>query len=159
MYCTEPDINISGAVQDNGTALTSFRGMLDYGIITPEEFEIMKTHTIKGCEILDQFEFIYDDNLFKVIYDICRYHHEKYDGRGYPDGLEGEDIPIWAQIVSVADVYEALVSKRVYKDAFAHDTAINMIKNGECGAFSEKMMDCLDKAGNELNGIIKARRD
>ncbi|MBR5337649.1 MAG: response regulator [Lachnospiraceae bacterium] len=155
----EVDIITASAMHDIGKIAISDTILLKPGRLTPEEFEIMKTHTIKGCEILDQFEFIYDDNLFKVIYDICRYHHEKYDGRGYPDGLEGEDIPIWAQIVSVADVYEALVSKRVYKDAFAHDTAINMIKNGECGAFSEKMMDCLDKAGNELNGIIKARRD
>ena len=119
----------------------------------------MKTHTTLGCDILERFEFIYDDDLYRIIYDICRYHHEKYDGRGYPDGLEGEDIPIWAQIVSVADVYEALVSKRVYKDAYAHDTAIKMINDGECGIFSSKMLDCLNKAGEELHGIIKTRKE
>ena len=90
---------------------------------------------------------------------IAKYHHEKYDGKGYPDGLAGEDIPIWAQIVSVADVYEALVSKRVYKDAYAHDTVLEMIKNGECGQFSDKMMHCLDCAKDELRDIIKKREN
>ncbi len=153
------DIVTASAMHDIGKIAISDIILLKPGRLTPEEFEIMKGHTIKGCEILDKFEFIYDDDLYKIIYDICRYHHEKYDGKGYPDGLSGEDIPIWAQIVSIADVYEALVSKRVYKDAFAHETAIQMIKNGDCGAFSEKMLYCLEKASNELNGIIKARRD
>ena len=153
------DIITASAMHDIGKIAISDTILLKPGKLTAEEFDIMKTHTTKGCEILDEFEFIYDDDLFKIIYDICRYHHEKYDGRGYPDGLAGEDIPIWAQIVSVADVYEALVSKRVYKDSFAHETAIKMIQDGECGQFSAKMLDCLDKAGDELHRIILSRSE
>ncbi len=152
------NIVTASAMHDIGKIAVSDIILLKPGKLTPEEFEIMKSHTVKGCEILDKFEFIYDDDLFKIIYDICRYHHEKYDGKGYPDGLVGEEIPIWAQVVSVADVYEALVSKRVYKAAFSHETAIRMITDGECGAFSEKMLHCLQKAGDELKGIIDARR-
>ena len=153
------DIITASAMHDIGKIAVSDTILLKPGRLTPEEFEIMKTHTTLGCDILEKFEFIYDDDLYRIIYDICRYHHEKYDGRGYPDGLEGEDIPIWAQIVSVADVYEALVSKRVYKDAYAHDTAIKMINDGECGIFSPKMLDCLNNAGEELHGIIKTRKE
>ena len=153
------DIITASAMHDIGKIAVSDTILLKPGRLTPEEFEIMKTHTTLGCDILERFEFIYDDDLYRIIYDICRYHHEKYDGKGYPDGLEGEDIPIWAQIVSVADVYEALVSKRVYKDAYAHDTAIKMINDGECGIFSPKMLDCLNKAGEELHGIIKTRKE
>ncbi|MBE6013883.1 MAG: response regulator [Lachnospiraceae bacterium] len=151
------DIITASAMHDIGKIAIPDSILLKPGRLTPEEFEAMKAHTTKGCEILERFDFIYDDDLYKIIYDICRYHHEKYDGRGYPDGLEGEDIPIWAQVVAVADVYEALVSKRCYKDAYDHDTALDMIKNGECGAFSNKILDCLIKAGDELKAIIEAR--
>lgn len=149
----------ASSMHDIGKISISDTILLKPGKLTPEEFNEMMTHTTKGCEILEQFEFINDDTLYKYIYEICRYHHEKYDGKGYPDGLAGEDIPIWAQIVSVADVYEALVSKRVYKDAYAHDTVLEMIKNGECGQFSDKMMHCLDCAKDELRDIIKKREN
>lgn len=110
------------------------------GRLTPEEFEQMKLHTVKGCEILSQMSNLLDDDLYNYSYDICRHHHERWDGRGYPDGLKGDNISIWAQVVSVADVYDALVSPRCYKKAFPHEVAMKMITNGECGVFNPKIM-------------------
>lgn len=111
------------------------------GRLTNEEFEIMKQHTVKGCEILQNIPDMMDEAIYNYSYDICRHHHERWDGRGYPDGLSGDDISIWAQVVSVADVYDALTSERVYKKAFSHDTAVEMIFNGECGAFNPKVLE------------------
>lgn len=111
------------------------------GKLTAEEFEIMKQHTIKGCEILQNIPDIMDNGIYNYSYDICRHHHERWDGRGYPDGLSGDDISIWAQVVSIADVYDALTSERVYKKAFSHDTAVDMIFHGECGAFNPKVLE------------------
>lgn len=111
------------------------------GRLTAEEFEIMKQHTIKGCEILQNIPDIMDNGIYNYSYDICRHHHERWDGRGYPDGLSGDDISIWAQVVSIADVYDALTSERVYKKAFSHDTAVDMIFHGECGAFNPKVLE------------------
>lgn len=113
------------------------------GRLTDEEFEIMKTHTLIGARMLDELEIYKEEPLVKVAYQICRWHHERYDGRGYPDGLKGEEIPISAQVVSVADVYDALVSERVYKKAFSHEKAIDMIVNGECGQFNPLLIECL----------------
>lgn len=110
--------------------------------LTEEEYEYMKSHTIRGCEILNNVKGVWDETYSRVCYDICRHHHERYDGKGYPDGLAGEDIPISAQIVSVADVYDALVSERVYKGAFTKDQAFHMIVTGECGVFSPKILEC-----------------
>ncbi len=110
--------------------------------LTYEEFRIMKQHTIKGCEILDQLDSGEQNDYFRYCYDICRYHHEKYDGMGYPDGLVGDQIPIWAQVVSLADCYDALTSERTYKSAYSHEQAVEMIRTGACGAFSDEMMDC-----------------
>lgn len=113
------------------------------GKLTQEEFEIMKTHTLIGAKMIENLEGFQEEPLVKVTYAICRWHHERWDGRGYPDGLKGDAIPISAQIVSIADVYDALTSKRVYKDAFAHEKAIWMILNGECGLFNPLLLDCL----------------
>ena len=113
------------------------------GKLTKEEFEIMKTHTLIGADMLKDIQVQYGEELVKIAYEICRWHHERYDGRGYPDGLKGEEIPISAQVVSLADVYDALVSERVYKKAFSHETAIEMIKNGECGIFNPILMECM----------------
>lgn len=123
------------------------------GRLTPEEFEQMKLHTVKGCEILSQMPNLLDDDLYNYSYDICRHHHERWDGRGYPDGLKGDNISIWAQVVSVADVYDALVSPRCYKKAFPHEVAMKMIINGECGVFNPKIM----AAFRECEEQIKAR--
>lgn len=113
------------------------------GKLTKEEFEIMKTHTLIGAKMVEHLEAFREEPLVKVTYAICRWHHERWDGRGYPDGLKGDAIPISAQIVSIADVYDALTSKRVYKDAFAHEKAIQMILDGECGLFNPLLLDCL----------------
>lgn len=123
------------------------------GRLTKEEFEIMKTHTTIGSEMLDNIEGYGDEPLVRTAYAICRWHHERYDGRGYPDGLVGEQIPISAQIVALADVYDALVSKRSYKEAFSHETAVHMILNGECGAFNPLILDCLRSAADKIPQI------
>jgi len=113
------------------------------GRLTPEEFEIMKTHTVKGCEMLSNLDRMTDREYLQYAYNICRYHHERWDGRGYPNGLKGESIPICAQVVGVTDCYDALTSDRVYKKALAPEQAVNMILNGDCGAFSPKLLECL----------------
>ncbi len=125
------------------------------GRLTPEEFEIMKTHSAVGADMLSQLSFYQDEPLVKIAYEICRYHHERYDGRGYPDGLKGDEIPLSAQIVSIADVYDALTSERVYKSAYSHDEAMRMIKNGECGAFNPILLDCLDDISDKLKKEMK----
>lgn len=122
------------------------------GRLTEEEFEMMKQHTVKGCEILQNIPDIMDEGIYNYSYDICRHHHERWDGRGYPDGLSGDDISIWAQVVSVADVYDALTSDRVYKKAFSHDTAVNMIYNNECGVFNPKVLKAFE---NIVDQIVK----
>ncbi len=114
----------------------------------------MKTHTTQGSDLLEQIEGIWDDDYQKTSYEICRHHHERYDGRGYPDGLKGEDIPISAQIVSVADVYDALVCERVYKAAFPKDKAFEMILNGECGTFSPKLMESFKKVKEKFEKLV-----
>ena len=120
------------------------------GRLTAEEFEIMKTHTLIGASILENLEMYQDEPLVKMAYDICRWHHERYDGKGYPDGLKGEEIPISAQVVSLADVYDALVSKRVYKEGYSHEKTMQMILNGECGTFNPILLDCLKDIQSDI---------
>lgn len=130
--------------------------LLKPGKLTDEEFEIMKQHTVKGCDIINTISFIDDKEFFRYCYEICRHHHERYDGRGYPDRLKGEDIPISAQIVSLADVYDALVSERVYKKAFTPDQAYEMIQSGQCGTFSPKILECFKMAKGEFEELKKS---
>ena len=125
------------------------------GRLTPEEFEIMKTHTTIGADMLEGMAQYRDSALVRAARDICRWHHERYDGNGYPDGLKGEAIPISAQVVSLVDVYDALTSDRVYKKAFSHEKAMHMILNGECGAFNPLLIDCLI----DLQDRIVAEKD
>ena len=127
--------------------------------LTDEEFTIMKTHSMIGADMLEklgQLEQYKGEELIKVAYTICRWHHERYDGRGYPDGLKGDEIPIAAQVVSVADVYDALVSERVYKKAFSHEKAIVMILGGECGAFNPELLKCLLDIQDEIKEKFKS---
>lgn len=123
------------------------------GKLTPEEFEIMKTHSAQGAKMIQGLTEYKDERLIKFAYDICLYHHERYDGKGYPVGLKGEEIPIWAQIVSVADVFDALISERVYKPAYTPDKALDMIIAGECGTFNPLIIQCLT---NEYKHIVAA---
>ena len=121
------------------------------GRLTPEEFEVIKTHSMLGAEMLQKLENFGEEPLLQTAYEIARWHHERWDGRGYPDGLKGDDIPISAQLVALADVYDALTSERCYKKAFSHEKAVQMIRNGECGAFNPLLLQCLTDTQDELN--------
>lgn len=125
------------------------------GRLTQEEYEIMKTHTVKGCEILGKIPEFIDRDMYDYCYDIIRHHHERWDGTGYPDKLKGDQITVWSQAVAIADVYDALTSQRVYKAAFPHDTAVKMINTGECGAFNPKVLAAFNY---ELPKIERAAR-
>lgn len=139
----------ASALHDIGKIAIPDSILLKPARLTPSEFEVIKKHTTYGCQILEKFKQE-DSDFYRYCYDICRYHHERYDGNGYPDGLKGEDIPIWAQIVSIVDVYDALISKRVYKTPYAVDVAIKMIMDGECGVFNPKLLDCFTNVQDVL---------
>ncbi|MBO5146035.1 MAG: response regulator [Lachnospiraceae bacterium] len=139
----------ASALHDIGKIAIPDSILLKPGKLTREEFAEMKKHTLYGCELLEKFKQE-ENEFYRYCYDICRYHHERYDGNGYPDRLKGDDIPIWAQIVSIVDVYDALVSKRVYKDSYAVEEAAGMIMEGECGVFSPEILDCFQLAQPEL---------
>lgn len=124
------------------------------GRLTEDEFKIMKTHTIRGCELLDQIPTINQNGVYHYAYDICRHHHERWDGKGYPDGLKGQEITPWAQIVALADVYDALTSERVYKKAYSHEQALKMISNGECGIFNPTLLQDFLALSQEIPGIM-----
>lgn len=132
--------------------------LLKPGKLTEEEFEIMKTHTTIGCDMLKKFKKEEDNEFYRYCYDICRYHHERWDGNGYPDHLAGDEIPIWAQVVSIVDVYDALISERVYKAAFPHTVAYEMIQNGECGQFSPDIMECFELANEDFFDMVDVNR-
>ncbi len=118
--------------------------------LTKEEFEEIKLHTIRGCEIIEQIGAVWDEEFRTAAYEICKYHHERYDGKGYPIGLSGEDIPISAQIVGVSEVYDALVHSQSYRAAISGEQAFNMIVNGECGTFSSKIIECFKSVKKEI---------
>ena len=124
------------------------------GRLTDEEFKIMKTHSELGAEIIQNMNFPKDNPLVHTSWEICRWHHERWDGKGYPDGLKGEKIPISAQVVSIADVYDALTSERCYKKAFDHDTAIQMILDGQCGQFNPLLLKCLKELSFQLSKMF-----
>ena len=136
-------ITTASALHDIGKIGIDDKILNKPGRLTDEEFKIMQNHTIIGASILENMGSYQDEELMKVAYQICRWHHERYDGKGYPDGLKGDEIPISAQVVSLADVYDALVSERVYKKAYSHEKAIEMITNGECGCFNPILLECL----------------
>ena len=125
------------------------------GKLTQEEFEIMKTHTTIGADIIRQMFTKSEKPLLRSAWKICRWHHERWDGHGYPDGLLGEKIPISAQVVALADVYDALTSKRCYKNAYDHETAMNMIMSGECGAFNPLLLKCLYEISSKLRMVVE----
>lgn len=158
-YNLSPDdcymIAMASAFHDIGKIGIDEKILNKPGKLTKEEFEEMKKHTVIGANMLDKMDRYREEPLIKVAYEICRWHHERYDGKGYPDGLTGEEIPISAQVVSLADVYDALTSKRAYKDAFSHEKAMKMILNGECGTFNplllEALIDIQDKVQEALH--------
>ena len=147
-------ISMASALHDIGKIGIDEKILNKPGKLTKEEFDIMKTHTLIGAAMLENLKMYQGEILLEVAYQICRWHHERYDGKGYPDGLKGEEIPISAQVVSLADAYDALVSDRVYKKAYSHEKAMEMILNGECGMFNPLLLECLveiqDKVRKEL---------
>ena len=132
----------AAALHDIGKIAIPDAVLLKPAKLTEEEMETMKTHTTTGCEILNTLTSVAEQEYLRYAHNICRYHHERWDGSGYPDGLRGDEIPICAQVVGLADVYDALTTKRVYKEAVPFAKAVNMILNGECGVFSPKLLEC-----------------
>ncbi len=149
------EIARASALHDIGKISIRDDILLKPGRLTDEEFEIMKTHTTVGCDILKPFEKNCSGEFYKYCYDIIRHHHERWDGNGYPDHLVGNDIPISAQIVSIVDVYDALVSERVYKSAYSNSIAYEMILNGECGQFSPDVLECFSLAKEDFFNIVE----
>lgn len=144
-------ITTASAIHDVGKISIPEEILNKPGKLTQEEFETMKSHAKIGAEMLSDLPIDQSNApLVKVACEICRWHHERYDGRGYPDGLRGEEIPIAAQVVSLADVYDALTSERCYKKAFSHDEAMEMIRTGQCGAFNPLLLQCLGDISDKL---------
>ena len=143
-------ISTASALHDIGKIAIPSEILNKPGRLTDEEFQVMKTHSMVGWQMIADLPGFQDEPLVKIARDICRWHHERYDGRGYPDGLKGDEIPISAQIVALADVYDALTSQRVYKPAFSHEKAVEMILGGECGTFNPLLMDCLRDCADEI---------
>lgn len=127
--------------------------------LTPEEFEVMKTHTEKGCEILDNLKGMSNKAYIRYAYEICKYHHERWDGNGYPEGLVGDEIPVWAQVTGLADAYDALTSDRVYKKAISHEKAVEMILDGQCGVFSPKLLNCFERVKEKMAAVERKYTD
>lgn len=150
------DISLASALHDIGKIGIPDEILNKPGKLTAEEFEVIKSHSMIGAEILQNLPIYQDESIVKIGYEICRWHHERYDGNGYPDGLKGDEIPISAQIVAMADVYDALISPRVYKPAFSHDEAIRMIVNGECGVFNPILLECLVDSADTIQEKIKS---
>ena len=152
-------ITTASSLHDIGKIAIDEKILNKPGKLTKEEFEIMKTHTLIGASVLENLELYQNEQLVKIAYEICRWHHERYDGRGYPDGLKGDDIPISAQVVSLADVYDALTSKRVYKAAFSHKKAMEMILGGECGIFNPMLLECLVEIQDKIQEKLEKSVD
>ncbi len=142
------------------------------GKLTDEEFNIVKTHTVIGAKIIENTPAHQNKKIIKYAAQICRWHHERWSGEGYPDGLSSENIPIAAQVVSLADVYDALTNDRSYKKAYSHKKALEMIRGGECGSFNPLLLKCLDEIADTLraentdegsspkqHGILKSAED
>lgn len=146
-------ITTASTLHDVGKITVPDEILLKPGKLTKDEFDIVKSHTTKGCEIIDRIAFIDDKMLYRDCYDICRCHHEKYDGRGYPDALVGDAIPISAQVVSLADIYDTLISERVYKTAYSCETAYDMIMAGDCGVFNPKLLHCFSMVKQKFEKI------
>ena len=143
-------IPLASALHDIGKIGIDEKILNKPGKLTPEEFEVMKTHSMLGAKMLHDLDGFAEQPLLQTAYEIARWHHERWDGRGYPDGLKGDEIPISAQLVALADVYDALTSERCYKKAFSHEKAVQMIQNGECGAFNPLLLQCLTNIQSDL---------
>ena len=143
-------IPLASALHDIGKIGIDEKILNKPGKLTPEEFKVIQTHSMLGAKMLHDLDGFAEQPLLQTAYEIARWHHERWDGRGYPDGLKGDEIPISAQLVSLADVYDALTSERCYKKAFSHEKAVQMILNGECGAFNPLLLQCLTDVQDDL---------
>lgn len=153
-------ISTASALHDIGKITIPDEILNKPGRLTAEEFTVMKGHSMAGANMLEQLPFEQkDEPLVKTAYEICRWHHERYDGGGYPDGLKGEEIPVSAQAVSLADVYDALTSERCYKAAYSHEKAIEMILAGQCGAFNPLLLECLLDISGTLKKEMSVKSD
>ena len=148
-------IPLASALHDIGKIGIDEKLLNKPGKLAPEEFEVIKTHSMLGAKILHDLDNFSEQPLLQTAYEIARWHHERWDGRGYPDGLKGDEIPISAQLVSLADVYDALTSERCYKKAFFHEKAVQMILNGECGAFNPLLLQCLTDVQADLKEELR----
>jgi len=144
----------ASVLHDVGKITISDSVLLKPGKLTEEEYEYVKSHSIRGYDIINSITDIWDEEYARYSREITRYHHEKYDGSGYPDGLKGDEIPISAQLVSIADCFDSLISESVYKGAISFEEAFNMILQGECGVFSFKLLECFRKAKKELQDYV-----
>ena len=153
----QDNIPLASALHDIGKIGIDEKILNKPGKLTPEEYEVIKTHSMLGAEMLHQLENFNEQPLLQTAYEITRWHHERWDGRGYPDGLKGDAIPISAQLVALADVYDALTSERCYKKAFSHEKAVQMILNGECGAFNPLLLQCLTDMQTDLKVQLQQR--
>ena len=161
-HLTETDIAIittASSLHDIGKIRIPEEILNKPGRLTDEEFKIMKTHSEIGASMILDMHFLQDHPLVHTAWEICRWHHERWDGKGYPDGLKGEEIPISAQVVSIVDVYDALTSERCYKKAFDHDTAIQMILDGQCGQFNPILLKCLKELSIQLSKMSGKEMD
>ncbi|MDD6327299.1 MAG: HD domain-containing protein [Lachnospiraceae bacterium] len=153
---TESKIEVivnASALHDIGKITIPDEILLKPGKLTDDEYDYMKSHTSRGCEILDNIKDAWGKDYDKYCHEICKYHHERFDGRGYPEGLTGDNIPIAAQLVSLADVYDALVGERCYKEAYSKDVAYEMILQGKCGIFSPKILEALIKTREKMEAV------
>ena len=152
-------ISSAAALHDIGKIAIPDAILTKPGKLSPEEIQIMRTHARTGCRILEGLGNFGNPEYLRYAHNICHYHHERWDGCGYPEGLAGDAIPICAQVVGLADVYDALTSKRVYKEAYSFDTAVNMILNGECGAFAPKLLECFKHITPQYEALARAYAD
>ncbi len=151
-----PMISMAATLHDIGKIAIPEHILNKPGRLTEEEFDIMKTHAAEGARILEGMPMHRDEPLMQMARVICRWHHERWDGRGYPDGLRGDEIPIAAQVVALADVYDALTSERVYKPPFPHERAVEMIRGGECGAFNPLLLECFEENAGKLRTELQS---
>lgn len=149
------NIALASIIHDVGKIAIPDAVLTKPGKLTNEEYEVMKTHTIKGADLLESIPQLQDSGFYDYAKDIARHHHERWDGRGYPDGLKGEEISPWSQVVSLADVYDALSCKRVYKDAFPRKQVVEMILTGQCGLFGPRLLENFLKVEDQIHELYE----
>lgn len=155
---SQTDINniaLASIMHDVGKIAIPDAVLTKPGKLTPEEFEIMKTHTTKGVGLLENIPQLQNNEFYEYACDIAWHHHERWDGKGYPEGLKGDEITPWSQVVALADVYDALSCKRVYKSAFSRKKVIEMIWAGQCGAFNPRLIDCFFSVEGEISKMYR----